>query len=94
MAKRRYVGVKNLYNNDVTYYVITWVYREQWYVIISGHRPSLTDNLLEAGCTNKLCPIPGKVLLHARVLTLICACPIFKANFSHYKFSNANLRHF
>ena len=24
-----------------------------------------------------------KVLLHARVLTLICACPIFKANFSH-----------
>ena len=29
-----------------------------------------------------------------RVLTLICACPIFKANFSHYKFSNANLRHF
>ena len=35
-----------------------------------------------------------KVLLHARVLTLICACPIFKANFSHYKFSNANLRNF
>ena len=35
-----------------------------------------------------------EVLLHARVLTLICACPIFKANFSHYKFSNANLRHF
>ena len=24
-----------------------------------------------------------KVLLHARVLTLICACPIFKANCSH-----------
>ena len=35
-----------------------------------------------------------EVLLHARVLTLICACRIFKANFSHYKFSNANLRHF
>ena len=35
-----------------------------------------------------------EVLLHARVLTLICACPIFKANFSHYKFSNANLRNF
>ena len=32
-----------------------------------------------------------KVLLHARVLTLICACPIFKANFSHYNFPNANL---
>ena len=35
-----------------------------------------------------------KVPLHARVLTLIWACPIFKANFSHYKFSNANLRNF
>ena len=33
-----------------------------------------------------------KVLLHARVLTLICACPIFKANFSHYNFPNAYLR--
>ena len=35
-----------------------------------------------------------KVLLHACVLTLICACPIFKANFSHYNFPNANLRNF
>ena len=35
-----------------------------------------------------------KVLLHARALTLICACPIFKANFSHYNFSNAKLRNF
>ena len=33
-------------------------------------------------------------VLHARILTLICACPIFKANFSHYKFSNAILRNF
>ena len=39
------------------------VYREQWYVIISRHRPGLTDNLLEAGCTNKLCPIPVKLPL-------------------------------
>ena len=35
-----------------------------------------------------------KVPLHARVLTLICACPIFKAIFSHYNFSNVNLRNF
>ena len=35
-----------------------------------------------------------KVLLHARVLTLICACPSFKANFSQYNFPNANLRNF
>ena len=33
-----------------------------------------------------------KFLLHARVLTLICVCPIFKANFSHYNIPNANLR--
>ena len=33
-------------------------------------------------------------IVHACVLTLICACPIFKANFCHYKFSNANLRNF
>ena len=63
MAKRRYVGVNIYITIDVTYYVITWVYREQWYVIISGHRPGLTDNLLEAGCTNKLCPIPVKLPL-------------------------------
>ena len=51
------------YNNDITYYVITckpafhWVYAEQWYIIISGHCTEiLTNNLLEAGCTNKLCP--------------------------------------
>ena len=36
------------YNNDVTYYVITRNY--QWTPEI------LTNNLLEAGCTNKLCP--------------------------------------
>ena len=35
------------YNNDVTYYVITRNY--QWTEI-------LTNNLLEAGWTNKLCP--------------------------------------
>ena len=32
-----------------------------------------------------------KVLLHACVLTLICACHIFKATFGHYNFPNANL---
>ena len=37
-----------LYNNDVTYYVITRNY--QWTPEI------LTNNLLEAGCANKLCP--------------------------------------
>ena len=26
---------KYLYSNDVTYYVLTCVYREQWYVIIT-----------------------------------------------------------
>ena len=31
-----------------------------------------------------------KVLLHASVLSLSCAWPIFKVNFSHYSFSNAN----
>ena len=64
MAKRRYVGV-NIYNNDVTYYVITWVYREQWYVKCYQWTPSGThrDNLLEAGCTNKLCPIQVKLPL-------------------------------
>ena len=36
------------YNNDVMYYVITRNY--QWTPEI------LTNNLLEAGCTNKLCP--------------------------------------
>ena len=39
------------YNNDVTYYVITRNY--QWTPEI------LTNNLLEAGCTNKLCPFQG-----------------------------------
>ena len=37
-----------LYNNDVTYYVITRNY--QWTPEI------LTNSLLEAGCTKKLCP--------------------------------------
>ena len=41
------------YNNDVTYYVITRNY--QWTPEI------LTNNLLEAGCTNKLCPLQYKV---------------------------------
>ena len=40
------------YNNDVTYYVITRNY--QWTPEI------LTNNLLEAGCTDKLCPFPYK----------------------------------
>ena len=40
------------YNNDVTYYVITRNY--QWTPEI------LTNNLLEAGCTNKLCPFQYK----------------------------------
>ena len=40
------------YNNDVTYYVITHNY--QWTPEI------LTNNLLEAGCTNKLCPFQYK----------------------------------
>ena len=55
---------------EIKLVVVLLVYREQWYVIISGHRPGLTDwielnwiyldvpYLLEAGCTNKLCPIP------------------------------------
>ena len=41
-----------LYNNDVTYYVITRNY--QWTPEI------LTNNLLEAGCTNKLCSFQYK----------------------------------
>ena len=41
------------YNNDVTYYVITRNY--QWTPEI------LTNNLLEAGCTNKLCPFQYKL---------------------------------
>ena len=48
---------------EIKLVVVLLVYREQWYVIISGHRPGLTDNLLEAGCTNKLCPIPVKLPL-------------------------------
>ena len=43
------------YNNDVTYYVITRNY--QWTPEI------LTNNLLEAGCTNKLCPFQYNVTL-------------------------------
>ena len=35
-----------------------------------------------------------QVLLNARILTLICAGPSFKANFSHYNFPNANLSNF
>ena len=42
------------YNNDVTYYVITRNY--QWTPEI------LTNNLLEAGCTNKLCPFQYNLL--------------------------------
>ena len=47
-----------LYNNDVTYYVITcksafdWVYAEQWYVITRrtpGVSEILLNKLLEAG---------------------------------------------
>ena len=56
-----------LNSRHVTYYVITcksafdWVYAEQWYVIITFDVTDtlceiLTNNLLEAGCTNKLCP--------------------------------------
>ena len=41
-----------LYNNDVTYYVITRNY--QWTPEI------LTNNLVEAGCTNNLCPFQYK----------------------------------
>ena len=41
-------------NNDVTYYVITPNY--QWTPEI------LTNYLLEAGCTNKLCPFQYKLL--------------------------------
>ena len=48
------------YNNDVTYYVITRNY--QWTPEI------LTNNLLEAGCTNKLCPFQYKLYI------LECAC--------------------
>ena len=51
-----------LKNNHITYYVITQVgvYVEQWYVITSNVTwiPGRTIKLLEAGCTNKLCPIP------------------------------------
>ena len=43
------------YNNDVTYYVITRNY--QWTPEI------LTNNLLEAGCTNKLCPFQYKFII-------------------------------
>ena len=43
-----------LYDNDVTYYVITRNY--QWTPEI------LTNNLLEAGCTNKLCPFQYNII--------------------------------
>ena len=54
-----------LYNNDVTYYVITcnsaFEYSNDvtYYVITRNYQWTpeiLTNNLLEAGCTNKLCP--------------------------------------
>ena len=32
---------------EIKLVVVLLVYREQWYVIISGHRPGLTDNLLQ-----------------------------------------------
>ena len=35
--------------------------------------PSLTDNLLEAGCTNKLCPIPVKRRLSEHCLRNCCS---------------------
>ena len=50
------------YNNDVTYYVITRNY--QWTPEI------LTNNLLEAGCTNKLCPFQ----YNERLLRLQTSC--------------------
>ena len=49
------------YNNYVTYYVITRNY--QWTPEI------LTNNLLEAGCTNKLCPFQYNVTLSCYLLT-------------------------
>ena len=59
-----------LYNNDVTYYVITcnsaFNYNNDvtYYVITRNYQWTpdeiLTNNLLEAGCTSKLCPFQYK----------------------------------
>ena len=50
------------YNNDVTYYVITRNY--QWTPEI------LTNNLLVAGCTHKLCPFQYNAISY-NIITII-----------------------
>ena len=66
------MATRYLKNNHITYYVITQVgvYVEQWYVITSNVTwiPGHTIKLLEAGCTNNLCPIQISIYLSSALL--------------------------
>ena len=68
---------------------------DTWHIVYLSYKDPCPNSFpLTLGVKAACFVLAIEVLLHARVLTLICACPISKANFSHYKFSNANLRHF
>ena len=78
-----------LYNNDVTYYVITcnstFEYNNDvtYYVITRNYQwtpETLTNSLLEAGCTNKVCPFQYNIII-------MCIClvhDIFSRNIDLY----------
>ena len=69
-----------LYNNDVTYYVITcnsaFDNNDVTYYLITRNyqwTPEiLTNNLLEAGCTNKLCPFQYNLIILRGASGLTC----------------------
>ena len=66
ITMKNYVRLAFEYNNDVTYYVITCKSAFDWVYANNGTYLSVdtgvTNNLLEAGCTNKLCPFQYNLL--------------------------------